>query len=171
MKKNIISTVIAAALCTVAGSAMAAPNMATDTAVLTSNVRAVSGATVTATPIDTIVTTDEITVPGTHVSAVTVDASGLYAGPTGKANVKLTVDPSHYHSSSQKWLFKDASGNSFKVLPEASGWGFDGNNITKRTDGATSVNSEQIDMVTVAGNKDVPPGAYTMPVTLSFNTW
>ncbi|EEQ4634570.1 hypothetical protein KX401_24450 [Escherichia coli] len=170
MKKNIISTVIAAALCAVAGSAMAAQNIATDTAVLTSNVRAVSGATVTATPIDVTVTTDEIKVAGTHVSAVTVDASGLYDGTKG-ANVKLTVDPSHYESGPQKWLFKDASGNSFKVTPQASGWNFNGGDVTKRTDGMTSVNGEQIDMVTVSGNGDVPPGAYTMPVTLSFNTW
>lgn len=171
MKKNILSTVVAAALFAVAGSSMAADNIATDTATVTTTVRALTAATVSVTPVNAIVTTDEIKQQGTHVAAVDVEASGLYNGTTG-ANVKLTVDGSHYQSSGQSWLFTADSGESFSVVPVLpTGWNFNGDNITTRTDNQTSVAVTRIDFETKAGNGDVSPGDYNMPVTLSFNTW
>ncbi|ELR5715098.1 hypothetical protein R3121_004780, partial [Escherichia coli] len=88
MKKNIISTVIAAALCTVAGSAMAAV-VVSDNTTLTTTVSAVSSASVTVTPIDATVSVDDVKVAGTSLAAAEVSATGLYNGTTG-ANVKLT---------------------------------------------------------------------------------
>lgn len=171
MKKNIISTVIAAALCAVAGSAMAANNIVTDSATVTTTVRAVSSATVTVTPVDAIVTVDEVKQQGTSVAAVDVEASGLYDGNAG-ANIKLTVDGANYDSTYQKWKFISTNGESFAVLPALpSGWTFNGDNVTKRTQGVNSVSVTRINFETVAGNGNVTPGDFTMPVTLSFNTW
>ncbi len=171
MKKNILSTVVAAALFAVAGSSMAASNIATDTATVTTTVRALTAATVSVTPVNASVTTDEIKQQGTRVAAVDVEASGLYNGTTG-ANVKLTVDGSHYQSATQSWLFTADSGESFSVTPALpTGWSFNGDNITTRTDNRTSVAVTRIDFETKAGNGDVSPGDYNMPVTLSFNTW
>lgn len=170
MKKNIISTVIAAALCTVAGSAMAAQNIVTDNATLTTTVSAVSSASVTVTPIDATVSVDDVKVQGTSVAAAEVSATGLYNGTTG-ANVKLTVDSSNFNNVTRKWLFTSGS-ESFSVLPELpSGWQFNGDNITMRVDTIDTVPSTVITFKTSEGNGDVTPGAYTMPVTMSFNTW
>ncbi|ELF8196015.1 hypothetical protein ACORBL_004771 [Escherichia coli] len=171
MKKNILSAAIAATLFAVAGSSVAASNIATDTATVTTTVRALTAATVTVTPVSAIVTTDEIQQAGTHVAAVDVEASGLYNGTTG-ANVKLTVDSSHYQSAGQAWKFISDSGESFSVVPALpSGWNFNGDNVTTRTDNKTSVPVTRIDFETKSGNAAVSPGNYNMPVTLSFNTW
>ncbi len=171
MKKNIISTVIAAALCAVTGSAMA-ETVATDSATVSTTVRSVSSATVTVTPMDGSVTTDEVKQPGTKVAAVTLEASGLYNGQTG-ANISLTVDSSNYDSTTQKWKFISSdSSQSFKVIPvKPSGWNFNGNSISKRLNGETELASLNVDFETVAGNGNVQPGNYSMPVEMSFNTW
>ena len=112
MKKNIISTVIAGALFAVAGSAMALPNEAMDTATVTTTVRATSTATVTVratstatvtvTPNNGSISEDEITSNGIEVASVDVSASGLYDGTTG-ANIKLSVDPNNYPGKGNYW--------------------------------------------------------------------
>ncbi|HFU7411176.1 hypothetical protein O5910_22965 [Escherichia coli] len=169
MKKNIISTVIAAALCTVAGSAMAAV-VVSDNTTLTTTVSAVSSASVTVTPIDATVSVDDVKVAGTSLAAAEVSATGLYNGTTG-ANVKLTVDSSNYDNVYGKWLFTSGS-ESIKVMPELpSGWQFNGDNITMQIDSVDSVPATVINFKTSSANSNVTPGVYTMPVTMSFNTW
>jgi hypothetical protein len=171
MKKNIISTVIAAALCAATGSAIAAP-VVTDSATVTTAVRSVSSATVSVTPVDGSVTTDEVKQAGTKVAAVTLDASGLYDGPTG-ANISLSVGKSNYNADTQKWNFISADGSQrFSVLPVVpSGWNFNGDSISKRINGETELASLNIDFETVAGNGNVQPGNYSMPVEMTFGVW
>ncbi|CAM6549613.1 MULTISPECIES: hypothetical protein [Escherichia] len=169
MKKNIISAVIAGAFFAVAGSAMAAPNEATDTATVTTSVLATSAATVSVTANNGSVSVDDITTPQVEVASVDVSASGLYAGDTGKANLKLSVDQAHF-AGGQYWKMVSDSGESFKVYVKTD-WQQNGDNITLRTDGQDSVSATNIVFATASGNNTVSPGDYTMPVTLSFNTW
>ena len=169
MKKNIISAVIAGAFFAVAGSAMAAPQEAVDTATVTTSVLATSAATVSVTANNGSASVDDITTTGFDVASVDVSASGLYDGTTG-ANLKLSVDGSHF-AGGQYWKMVSDSGESFKVFVKATGWQQNGNNITLRTDGKTSVPTTNIVFSTAAGNGSVSPGDYNMPVTLSFNTW
>ncbi|HBH8002372.1 TPA: hypothetical protein KW989_004870 [Escherichia coli] len=169
MKKNIISAVIAGAFFAVAGSAMAAPQEAVDTATVTTSVLATSAATVSVTANNGSASVDDITTSEVDVASVDVSASGLYDGTTG-ANLKLSVDGSHF-AGGQYWKMVSDSGESFKVFVKATGWQQNGNNITIRTDGKTSVPTTNIVFSTAAGNGSVSPGDYNMPVTLSFNTW
>ncbi len=172
MKKSIVSTVIAVALCATTGSAMAETvTVATNSATVTTQVRSLSSATVTVTPVDGSVTTDEVKQQGNKVAAVTLDASGLFNGQTG-ANIKLTVDNNNYDSVYQKWLFTSADGQSFRVSPVIpAGWIFDGQSIIKRLNGETELGSLNVDFQTASGNSDVQPGNYSMPVEMTFNTW
>ncbi|HCP7956300.1 TPA: hypothetical protein OFX50_005002 [Escherichia coli] len=168
MKKNIISAVIAGAFFAVAGSAMAAPQEAVDTATVTTSVLATSAATVSVTANNGSVSVDDITTTGVDVASVDVSASGLYDGTTG-ANLKLSVDGNHF-AGGQYWKMVSDSGESFKVFVKTN-WLQNGDNITLRTDGKTSVPTTNIVFSTASGNGTVSPGDYNMPVTLSFNTW
>lgn len=168
MKKNIISAVIAGAFFAVAGSAMAAPREAVDTATVTTSVLATSAATVSVTPNSGSVSVDDITTSGVEVASVDVSASGLYDGPTG-ADLKLAVDANHF-AGGQYWKMVSGSGESFNVFVKTD-WQQNGNNVTLRTVGKTSVPTTKIVFATASGNRTVSPGDYSMPVTLSFNTW
>ncbi len=168
MKKNIISALIASTFFAVAGSAIAVPNEATDTATVTTHVLATSAATVSVTANNGTVSVDDISTPEVEVASVDVSASGLHDGKTG-ANVKLSVDKSHFYGG-QYWKMTSSSGESFNVYVKTD-WQQNGDNVTYRTDGRTSLPSTRIVFATAAGNGKVSPGDYTMPVTLSFNSW
>ncbi|HAM3120451.1 TPA: Dr family adhesin structural subunit [Escherichia coli] len=174
MKKNIIAAIIAASCFSVSGVSLANTTsiLASHSTDVTTNVTAVTGATITVTPTPETVTTEQAATNGVKLASLTVDATGISNGVSGASNVKVTVDSSHYSgdSAGQYWVFKDANGNGLNSKVQGTEWQNNGDNVTHRTDSVTTYNGS-FDLVTAGSNTNVQPGVYTLPVTATITAW
>lgn len=175
MKKNLISTFIAAACLTASGVAMAGEKEAVQTGTLTTTVTGVSNVTITLTDNPETVTTEEVKLPGTLLSTLDISANGLDLSSAAGGNIAVEVDPNNFDTVSGAWLFKtsDGSSTSLKARPKAvQGWNHDpANRVAYRLQSSDHNVNIQLPIETNTGNTNVSAGAYTMPVTVSFNTW
>lgn len=176
MKKSLISTFIAAACLTASSIAVAASNEAVKNITVTTNVSDVSGITINLTDNPETVTTEDVKSQGVTLTTLSIDATGLTNnGATGNSNIAVEVGNDNYDASSGAWLFKNGDGSSdpLKARPRGQGWHQEPpNRIGYRLNG-NNVNTAnlQLTIETNTGNTNVTAGGYTMPLTVSYNTW
>ncbi|EFB1391683.1 hypothetical protein MLT81_20425 [Escherichia coli] len=176
MKKTLISTFIAAACLTASGIAMAADKEAVENTTVTTTVSDVSSIMINLTDNPENVTTEDVKSPGVTLTALGIDATGLTNnGASGNSNIAVEVGSDNYDASSGAWLFKNGDGSStpLKARPRGQGWHQEPNNrIAYRLTG-NNVNAASIRLIleTNIGNTNVTAGSYTMPLTVSYNTW
>lgn len=167
MKKTLISAFVAVACAATSGSAFAAREA--ETAVtLTTTVVPLSSINIEATPAAETVTVEDVKVEGTKLASLSISADNLVNTGTG-ANISVTVDSNNYTSQSQTWLFKNGS-NTIKASPITQGWNFNGDSVSVRVDNDSSF-TDTVELRTKSGNTGVVAGSYSMPVTVSYNTW
>ncbi|EGI1266684.1 hypothetical protein H6270_004716 [Escherichia coli] len=167
MKKALISAFVAIACAATSGSAFAGKEA--ETAVtLTTTVAPLSSINIEATPAAETVTVEDVKVKGTKLASLSISANNLVNTAT-RANIKVTVNSDNYDSARQAWLFKNGT-NTIRALPSSQGWSFNGDNVTKRVDTDSSL-TDKVDFNTKLGNTNVVAGSYSMPVTVSYNTW
>ncbi|HHS9164265.1 TPA: hypothetical protein ACTV58_004693 [Escherichia coli] len=175
MKKSLISTFIAAACLTASGVAMAADHEAVQNTTVTTTVTAVSGVTITLNDTPQTVTTEEAKATGTLLTTLGIAATGLDLSSARGGNIAVEVDPSHFDASSGSWLFKTGDGSStpLKARPKSgNGWNHDpAHRVAYRLQNGDQNVNIQLPIQTNSGNTNVTAGNYSMPVTVSFNTW
>ncbi|EAN2308713.1 hypothetical protein CGO55_23265 [Salmonella enterica] len=175
MKKTLISTFIAAACLTASGVAMAGDKEAVEHTTVTTNVSGVSGITITLTDNPENVTTEEVKNPGVTLTTLGIEATGLTNnGATGGSNIAVEVGNDHFDSATGAWLFKNNDGSStpLKARPKgAQGWNHDpADRVGYRLNGGDSASLLFV-LETNSGNTNVTAGGYSMPLTVSYNTW
>lgn len=174
MKKSLISTLIAAVCLTASGIAMAADNEAVQTGTVTTTVTGVSNVTITLTDTPETVTTEQVKVKGTRLASLGIEATGLDLSSVSGGNIAVAVESSNYDSASGAWLFKTDDGNStIKAQPRAAeGWYQNpANRVSYRLQSGDKNVNLQLPIEANSGNTNVSAGVYTMPLTVSYNTW
>ncbi|EBX3157094.1 hypothetical protein YN38_23630 [Salmonella enterica subsp. enterica serovar Newport] len=175
MKKTLISAFIAAACLTASGAAMAGDKDAVQTGTVTTNVTGLSGVTITLNNAPETVTTDDVKVPGTLLTTLGIAATGLDLSTASGGNIAVEVEGDHYDAGSGAWLFRTGDGSStpLKARPKTGdGWNQNpANRVAYRLQHGNQNVNLQLPIQTNSGNTNVTAGNYTMPVTVSFNTW
>ncbi|EPW5085315.1 hypothetical protein ACWL86_004741 [Escherichia coli] len=169
MRKSIISGIIASIGIASCSSVMAV-DIATKDVTLNTVVTQDATTTINVVPSSNTVTVDDVKGAAT-LATMELSVSGIVQGATGNSNVSIKIDPNHFSSSDNKWLFKDGN-NSIKVVPVGNSWNFNNNTISKRTSNSDTLATETISFNTISGqNPNATAGNYSMPISVIVANW